>query len=52
MSDEVLSCPRCGNLNIKKVGEYYQCQAIIGNKDLVSCGFIGKKHLFSSQKRL
>jgi len=52
MSDKVLCCPRCGNVNIVKVGEYYQCQAIKGNRNLVSCGFIGEKHLFSSQKRV
>lgn len=52
MSDEVLSCPRCGNMNIKQVGEYYQCQAIMDGKDSVSCGYIGEKYLFSSQKRL
>jgi len=47
-----MNCPRCGNVNINKVGEYYQCQAISGDKDLVSCDFIGEKHLFSNQKRL
>ena len=51
MSDEILVCPRCGNENVKQVGSFYQCQAIRANKNLKSCGFIGEKYLFSSQKR-
>jgi len=51
MSDERLVCPRCGNENVKKVGSYYQCQALTGNGDLKSCGYVAEKHVFSSQKR-
>ena len=51
MSDESLTCPRCGNTNIKQVGSFYQCSAIRANKNLKSCGYIAEKYMFSIQKR-
>ena len=38
---EILTCPKCGNENIKAIGIFYQCQCIDGDRDNVSCGHIG-----------
>lgn len=49
-----MKCPRCGNKNVKKIGEFYQCQSGLDeNYNYISgCGFIGKNTDFTHKTLL